>query len=514
MLASGSQPAVGRHWPVFLVLSVCVLVLAGMRLRTFDEPLELDLTTYAVIGHELLHDRSLYADLWDHKPPAIHVVYAAADLLVGYGPQQIYLLNLTAAVVTLFGLFRAGTLLTSQAGGLCAALLWAIGSTFRDWLANQPNTEAFINAALIWAYCAFLSLNASPSWKGACAFGAAVAVASLFKQIVVAPAGLIGIVYVLGAGGSPGGRGRAVRHMLLASVVSSLPWAGCAAWFWGRGHYSDYHDAVFTYNRLYAGSMLANLQANLVPARLGLLALALAPCLVVLGFAGPALGPVRRKGWVGLAAWAVGSFIAIALPGHLWAHYLQLWLPIYALAGGALVAVLLTRRGRSGWAVLAAMLVPLVTRQALDLRLDGDAWSWSKYGNNQYCDSRDTGRAIAALVPPDESFYLLGNKTGLYFYSGRSPASGVFYDFPLARGSPLSARLEARILDDLERRPPELIVVEPGYLAPLGGQPAQNAQRLVSWVSQHYVACGSFSPRFTRYARRGSDLARRLAEES
>jgi len=41
------------------------------RLHTYGEPLERDLTTYAVIGHDMLGGKTLYTDLWDDNPPAI-----------------------------------------------------------------------------------------------------------------------------------------------------------------------------------------------------------------------------------------------------------------------------------------------------------------------------------------------------------------------------------------------------------------------------------------------------------
>ena len=58
------------------VLVVCILFIAGMKGLTYHEPARGDQAIYAVIGHELLKGRQLYADLWDHKPPAIHVTYA------------------------------------------------------------------------------------------------------------------------------------------------------------------------------------------------------------------------------------------------------------------------------------------------------------------------------------------------------------------------------------------------------------------------------------------------------
>src|SRR5271157_4684588 len=134
------------------VLVVCILFIAGVRGLTYHEPVRGDQAVWAVIGHELLQGRRLYADLWDHKPPAIHATFALAELVAGFGPQQIYLLHIAALTITLIGLYRAGTLLGGPRAGLCAALVWAIGSIFPHWEGFQPNTEAFLNALLVWSF--------------------------------------------------------------------------------------------------------------------------------------------------------------------------------------------------------------------------------------------------------------------------------------------------------------------------------------------------------------------------
>ncbi len=72
--------------PVAALLGLCALIFF-LRLHTYEEPLERDATIYAVIAHEMLNGKTLYTDLWDHKPPAIYVTYAAAELIAGYGAR-------------------------------------------------------------------------------------------------------------------------------------------------------------------------------------------------------------------------------------------------------------------------------------------------------------------------------------------------------------------------------------------------------------------------------------------
>src|SRR2546421_11948044 len=131
--------------PVAVLVGLCALVFAS-RLHTYDEPLERDLTTFAVIAHEMLNGKNLYSDLWDHKPPAIHVTYAAAEMIAGYGRDSIFLMNVAAALATLFACYFAGSAAGGgRVGGFVAAGLWALASGGLGIQGNQPNTEGFIH---------------------------------------------------------------------------------------------------------------------------------------------------------------------------------------------------------------------------------------------------------------------------------------------------------------------------------------------------------------------------------
>src|ERR1700720_2572279 len=110
--------------PVAALLGLCALIFF-LRLHTYEEPLERDVAIYAVIAHEMLGGKALYSDLWDHKPPAIYVTYAAAELIAGYGRDSIFLLNVAAAIATLLACYLAGSASgRGPVGGLVAAALW------------------------------------------------------------------------------------------------------------------------------------------------------------------------------------------------------------------------------------------------------------------------------------------------------------------------------------------------------------------------------------------------------
>src|SRR5690348_4523606 len=95
-----TTPRLSSFW-IYGALALLAALIVLERFHTYHEPLERDIATYAVTAHELLAGRNLYSDLWDHKPPAIYLTYAAAEISAGYGPFSIYLLNLLPALLTL-----------------------------------------------------------------------------------------------------------------------------------------------------------------------------------------------------------------------------------------------------------------------------------------------------------------------------------------------------------------------------------------------------------------------------
>jgi hypothetical protein len=479
-----------------LVCLVGLLVLA--RLHTYHEPLERDITTYAVIAHELLAGRQLYSDLWDHKPPAIHLTYAAAEALVGYGEASVFLLNILAGVVTLVGAYTAGSA-SGREGGVWAAAFWVLISGDLALQANQPNTEVFINAALLWAFALYVRADATAlSWSRAIAIGGLGLVASLYKpQQLVVPAVLAVTALALDR---PAVRRRSLARTVAMAGVIVGGWAATWLYFAARGRGQAFREAVVDYNQAYAGSLLQNVVASFRGAELVGPSLPTFGPLIVLTVLGIVLGLGRdTRRWTLLASFALSTHLAIAMPGQFHPHYYQQWFPPLAV-GGAWAIVEASRRlasrpqwlGRSlGLATIAALLViqvPAYGRPASE-------WSREKYGE-VFLTSKTVGGEIDRLLAKDETFYLWGNETGVYFASRRTPPSGILQAYPfvewlqnprrvasfaaqpagltaidasyraLYAHAPFLEQLETRLLSDLERTKPELVVQHVGWAVP------------------------------------------------
>jgi len=469
--------------PIAALIGLCALIFV-LRLHTYDEPLERDLTTYAVIAHEMLNGKSLYADVWDHKPPAIHVTYAAAELVAGYGRRSIFLMTVLATIGTMFSCYAAGRAIGGgPIPGLLAATLWAIVSGDIAFEGNQPNTEVFLNCFLTAGFAIVVRSGKNglgPGW--AALAGVFFAVASLYKQIVIAQIALVAIAYLIWPLG--GSRKRALGAFAIIAGVGAAAWGAVFGYFALAGHYKAFIDAVFTYNRWYSANVWHK-NFNTAPFIITPDGLWILCCLGGLAAIGAALGAIfgPRRLWPLLIAFAIGAQIAVLLPGWFFQHYYQLWLPPLVIGASWTIATLARiLPSRLEWLAHATAAVAVVTLSCVEApyyNVPAKMWSVRKYGG-VFVATDTLAHDIDRLLLPSETFYEWGNESGLYFTSRRRPPSGIFFSYPMQDG-PLANALAQRVRDDLESTKPELMVV-----AQEAKRRPDSAVELVDWCKENY----------------------------
>ena len=466
-----AAPDRARIARIALLLALAALLVA-MRGHTFGEPIQRDLLIYAFIGEGLLHGGTLYDDWIDLKPPGPYLLFGAIGAGLGVGHAQMFVLGLVAALATLVGLYRlfAGPLKAPWVGVAAAALWVAIGSDQR-LEANEPNTEAFINAFMVWALVGLLALARDRlDVARALAIGALFAVATTFKHVAIVPAVLLCLAHLVVRREA---LARAFVQCAIAGGIVVATWGAMAAWFAWQGRFVPFWETLVLYPAEYGeitGRTLGhNLVAGLARERFfdpAMGAYAWAVVAVALACI-PGLLRGRRE-WVHLAALVVGTFVAVAAPGWFFPHYDQLWLPVIAIGLGLALLELGRRRVPRGVLVavaLTAVLAAGLGRSAPQYRLDARGWSEAKY-QSLFTSAEDLGRALGEVLEEDERLYVHGVLPNLYLAAGRRPATSVaniWFTFP-DYGRRLAPRATAEALADLERAPPDVIVLD-GFTA-------------------------------------------------
>jgi hypothetical protein len=498
-----------RRGVCFALLGLCLVVLLA-RLHTYNEPLERDITSYAVIAHQIIGGKTLYDQVWDHKPPAIHMTYAIAEGIVGYGRNAILLINVAAAVATLIGCYFAGSAVDRDPlSGLLAAAIWALVSGDLGLEANQPNTEVFINALLMGGFALVLRTgNSNRNRRSMLMAGLLFAIASLYKQIAIIPVALLCLTYIALAPSDA--RKKAVADVIYISTVGACVWALVFGYFAVVGRLDTFIDATFIYNQSYAGSILSNLTRSLRRPALPvetLVLLGLLATLSVVGLVSAALTE-RRRHWALLMAVIAGTHLAVLLPGQFFAHYYQLWLPPLAVGAAWTVSLLLRQKAivDRPWLRRLAPALVVASFAIIELPyylLPAEGWSFRKYGPI-FIEADGVARQLDNLLQENETFYEWGSETGLYFESKRNPPTGLFFADPLLTG-PLREELWLKVAADLDRTRPDVIVLERTTVAR-----TPRTHPILAWVKQEYrpISKGGM---FLLLARKGSRIERRYA---
>lgn len=485
--------------PVVLLFAFAA-ALAVDRLVVPQMPLSPDSTAYAIIGHGLLNGQTLYTDIWDHKPPVIYITYATAEILLGYSPQTIVLLNIFVSLVVMFGLFYAGK--AGRGGiisGLWAAALWVIVSGTFEIDARDPNTEVFINACVIWAFALLAkSREDGLSAKHLILVGLLFTLGSFFKPVFVAYALFLMCAHVAFPHGGAANRKKALTDTLIIGAVGAIGWILMFGYFAATNRFEIFYKTIVSYNSHYSGNILANIIAPLQGRTELFLDFMnpLAGCAIIgliLTFT-----PNRRQAAL-LAAFVASTWIAIALPGRFYTHYFQLWLPPLIIGSSWAIGhfavsekIQLRFTSYAAGIVLAGILIfnqisPYQSALAKD---------WTPFINPPLVAGEDTARQINSLLTRDENFLVWGNTPNLYLLSGRKPPTAILFQQHLNE-SPVSEQLVNRVKVDLERARPELLITESGK------PPAPD------WIAQDYdpMPIPQGKDTYTFYMRRGGRLA-------
>lgn len=452
-----------------VVLLACGIIMLVSRFHTRHEPIQVDVAAYATIAHELLAGRALYSDLWDHKPPAVHVTYAVFERLCGYGETELLVMTLCFSLVSLLLLERLTRDIAGDRAALAAAVLWAFASGDLFVQGTEPNCELMLNTCALAAMVCFVRTDErSLKWPLLC--GVFLAAGSLYKMTAVLLALVLVPLLLVRRD-----RWALNRHGLLQVLVMALPgmlaWVGMSLYFALTGRLGDYYEAVFAYNQRYAHGLLANLLGFLRPEN----------CLFSRAYTGIQPLLCFTVVWVvlylrgshdfrrsALVIFGLGSVLRVAAPGRYFEHYYRLLLPFFCIATGIVWVKILdgelipVRRGPSRVLRAVALAIPFACVLLFYVWyqvLSTSQISRLKYGD-RFVHSKALCRKLAGLMRPSDKVYPHGGTPSVYFYLKQRPISGFVYAFSLYGRDPATLARRAKLEDAILRERPEFVVFD------------------------------------------------------
>ena len=496
----------------------------------------------------------LYRDIWDQKPPGVHLTYAAGFALFGASDRTVLVLDAIAATVACAFLFGIALRLRSERVAWAAAIAFAIGTypafalPYGGFL-ERAVPETFITAlAAAAAWCAVRSRFALA--------GLAVGAAVLFKPtaLVYWPVMTIaGSMIDLQRPTTDDGRlptthsrwsvtepptQRMTHAIAVSGAAMLLPIAAVLVWLWANHVLADARIAVFDYNRAYvvAGSswlampnILAHEIWRLVKTDPLWCAAAAAG---VVGIWDQGSG-IRKTGNWKLAAgsgqlatanwrfvlfctvWLAAALIAVAANGaRMYATYFLPTGPPLALLVGSLFGrsagrTLNPQRLLNAAVVVLAGIVAvhshypdrLVRYTAADIaQLRGTEprpaylEMFGGYANGRGYSARandELASYLRAHSGDDDRIYVFGMAPAVYFGARRLPANRFVWTFPaVAPFAGHPAFTVNTLAADLERAAPRLLVLE-----------RNNRDSATGWRIDDVYAAGAIQLVLARYTR-------------
>lgn len=504
------------------------------RIYTYSEPLERDLTHYAIMGHELLKGRLFYSDLWDIKSPIISGVYACAELVVGYGVQQILFLNVLVSWISLLGIFYSAYLISrllfeekqvsARPNWICflATFFWVLFGLSYSIQSNQPNSEVFINASVIWGFALLLRGSQESGKKriaSLCLASLFFGIGTLFKQVILCTAFLLAAAhYVIVLTEKKKKLSSRLEKGLIESsiIVAGIPllWTMMSVYFAITDRWSIYVKSTFDYVFYYSGSTINNILNGIKISTLMPYFFWFSIPFFVVIFLGTFIvffqciyTPKRVcqfekqcswRIWLYLSSLGFGSFLAICLPGKFFPHYYQLWLPYLCL--GATLGIFEIKKSASAlipgkknileWIVFASIMFSI---SIFFIELIGEPWigispdeiSKKKYGGT-FVYVRNMGEEIKRKTAPNARLYQWGIDPGIYFYANRDPVPGVLWA-NLIKYGPLGEEFTQRTLLQIKSEPPDYIVIDMLWFL----RPSDNV--ITKWIIDNYRPDPSFA---------------------
>jgi hypothetical protein len=488
-----------------------LLLFIAARLTALPEPLGIDEGIFATAGWGLTRGLMLYRDVWDQKPPGIHLLYAGAIAILGTHAWIAVVLDAAAWTAVVISVAAIAARLASARAAWAASIVLAI-ATFPSFaypyggFLERAVPETFIAplaAAAVW-----MILTGRPALAGL-----AIGAAAVFKPtaLVYWPACVL-MAGLLGAD--------AKRVAARMALTLALPWLAVAIWLWSAGAVADARIAIVDYNGGYvaAGSGLVALPLRFAHEIWRLVKSDPAWLLALVGTAAAGVAWARRDSrqapplLPALAfVWLAAVLLAVAANGI--RMYPTYFLPAFAplaLTGGWFLDAHTSGRGAIVVAVAVVLAVAVTWRShsvehAARFVAADVARMRGTLGPEPYLDlfggrdgrgySARANEEIAAYLrahaAPGDRLYIFGMAPAVYFTSNRLPANRFVWTFPAVAGFMHRPGFgDDALAEDLTRAAPAWLVLE-----------ANNRDSLSGWRVEDVYAAPSIRRLLDGYQR-------------
>ena len=492
------QPArsARRRWLPWAALGLLLLVVAGIRLRLLDFPLERDEGEYAYAGQLMLQGIPPYALAYNMKWPGTYAAYAAIMGVFGETIGGIHFGLLLVTLATAVLVFRLARRICGDTGAVVAAGTYALLAITGASLGIAAHATHFVILPALAGV--FLLQDYGPDTRLRRIFTAGLLIGcGLLAKQAGAAFGLFAALWVAWRewkGGALQWSRLAARLGILAAG-GLLPFLLTCAILASAGVFDRFWYWTIEYAAAYASilgpvigmQLFAATMTDLFGDAPGLWLLA-ALGAVLLWFA-PAL-----RGWRAfVTGFVLFSFLAVCPGWYFRGHYFLLFFPAVGLLAGIAVQTVAEWLPRVGLRVAPALVAAtlfglsaahvLWAGRAVFFQLTPAQANRALYGANPFPESIEIAKYLDRHCLSGSKIAVIGSEPQIYFYSRRHSATGYLYTYPLMEPQPFAAKMQEEMIREIETANPRYVVFV--SIATSWLQRQDSHRRIFDWFAQY-----------------------------
>ncbi|RII25018.1 MAG: hypothetical protein CXR31_15315 [Geobacter sp.] len=457
----------------YTLLALVLAVVAYVRIRLLQVPLERDEGEYAYMGQLLLNGIPPYVHAYSMKLPGVSVMYALFMGLFGQTPFGIHLGLLLVNGICILLVYLLALRLFDRNAAFPAAASYAVLSLSEFVYGIFAHATHFV---VLFALAGFiLLLRPSKRARTLLLFlsGFCFGLAFTMKQ----PAALLivcALFHLLSSGyhAHASGRKTLITEIALFLLGVVVPYTLIVLWVLNAGAFDTFWFWTVTYVREYASgqtiaqglTVLGRTFPLIVKPHLPLWILASAGAFSLLANRGRC---TNRQFLAGLLFF---SSLAVCSGYYFRWHYFILILPVIALLVGASCVAIgdMIAPGTSSkkWLgrliptllVMAAIGYGLYQERSYFFKLTPLEASAATYGTTPFPAAIEIGRYIKDHTSGTDRIAVLGSEPEIYFYARRLSATGYIYMYSLMEDQPHAERMQLELIRELEQSKPKYCV--------------------------------------------------------
>ena len=503
-----------------------IVIVAAVRLRLLNLPLERDEGEYACAGQLMLQGIPPYELAYNMKFPGTYAGYAVIMALFGPTPAGIHFGVLCLTTLTALMLFWLGKKVLDPTAGIVAASAYAVLAASPSMLGLAGHATHFCAFFATAGLCAMWQARQNRSWLVILSAGLLFGAAVLMKQqaaLIAFWASLAWTAWCFRKSEISHGNRLAALAVFGAGII--LPFALCCLILWHAGVFRTFWFWTVDYAWQYASVVPLSYAPQLFwkgflwVTRPGFLLWLMAGAGLILLWHDERLKPSR--GWI--LGFCIASALAVCPDFYFRKHYFLIVLPAVALLGSVAVSVasrwLAQKNGNSRttcwpvWICVAAVAVTIAANRGIWFRLTPVQATCVIYGPDPFPEAEVVAAYVREKSPPAARLAVLGSEPEIYFLARRRPATGYIYTYGLMEPQPFARKMQDEMIREIETNEPELVVFADNPLFSWGRQPDSDPKIFEWWNSYrtNYTLVGLadvISTTETKFAWGAEDAAR------